>query len=218
MKDADERPLITPSFLLRAYAEGVFPMADSADAEEVFWVEPRRRGILPLDAFHVSRSLRKRVRRPDHEVRVDHAFDEVVAACADRAETWINAQIADLYGQLHRQGHAHSVEVWIDGQLAGGLYGVRLGGAFFGESMFSRVRDGSKIALVHLVARLRAGRFRLLDTQFTTDHLQSMGAISVPRVMYRALLGDALAHPGSFWALPPELSGERAIQEISHTS
>ncbi|MEM6972041.1 MAG: leucyl/phenylalanyl-tRNA--protein transferase [Pseudomonadota bacterium] len=218
MKDGEINDELTPELLLKAYAVGVFPMADSADAEDVFWVEPRRRGILPLERLHVSRSLRKRVRRTDHDVRVDSAFDEVVAACAERPETWINTRIADLYGQLHRMDHAHSIEVWRDGCLVGGLYGVRLGAAFFGESMFSREADASKIALVHLVARLRAGGFRLLDTQFVTDHLLSLGAVTVSRPIYRALLSEALARDASFDALPPEVSGERAMQEISQTS
>ncbi|MEM9781714.1 MAG: leucyl/phenylalanyl-tRNA--protein transferase [Pseudomonadota bacterium] len=218
MKDADFIDDLTPEILLKAYAAGVFPMADSAEAEDVFWVEPRRRGILPLERLHISRSLRKRLRRADHEVRVDTAFDEVVAACADRPETWINAKIIDLYGALHRGGHAHSVEVWSDNQLIGGLYGVRLGAAFFGESMFSRERDASKIALVHLVARLIAGDFRLLDTQFVTDHLLSLGAVTVSRPIYRALLAEALSRSASFDALPPVVSGDRAMQEINHTS
>ncbi|MEL6198089.1 MAG: leucyl/phenylalanyl-tRNA--protein transferase [Pseudomonadota bacterium] len=218
MKDTALDGELSPELLLRAYAAGVFPMADSAAAEEVFWVEPRRRGILPLDSFHLSRSLRKRVRRDDYTVRIDSAFDEVVVACADRDETWINAQIAGLYSALHRRGHAHSVEIWVDDELVGGLYGVRLGAAFFGESMFSRLRDGSKIALVHLVARLKAGRFRLLDTQFVTDHLIGLGAVTVSRPVYRALLDDALGRPADFWALSSDASGEAAIQEISQTS
>ena len=148
MKDAESRELdVTPALLLRAYAAGVFPMADNAESHEIFWVDPRQRGILPLDGFHLARSLRKRLMRADHQVRVDRAFDEVVAACAHREETWISEPIRELYGALHRMGHAHSVEVWRGGELIGGLYGVRLQSAFFGESMFSAERDGSTQAL-----------------------------------------------------------------------
>ncbi|MEL6265475.1 MAG: leucyl/phenylalanyl-tRNA--protein transferase [Pseudomonadota bacterium] len=218
MKDLDLGSGLTPDLLLQAYAVGVFPMADSADAEEVFWVEPRRRGILPLHRLHISRSLKKRLKRDDYQVRVDTGFAAVVAACADREETWINRQIADLYSALHAMGNAHSVEVWEGDELVGGLYGVSLGSAFFGESMFSRRTDASKIALVHLVARLTAGGYRLLDTQFTTEHLVSLGAVTVTRPIYRALLADALSRDGSFDALPPEISGLRAMQEISQTS
>lgn len=218
MKDAEPGLELTPELLLRAYAAGVFPMADSADSEDVFWVEPRRRGILPLDAFHLSRSLRKRMRRGDHLVTVDRAFEAVIEGCADRDETWINARIAALYGELHRMGHAHSVEVWMDGDLVGGLYGVRIGAAFFGESMFSRARDASKIALAHLVARLRRGRFTLLDTQFTTEHLVSLGAVTVSRQVYRALLDEALGAPADFRSLPSPSPAEAAIQAISQTS
>jgi len=219
MKDGDPGQFeVTPDLLLRAYAAGVFPMADSAEAEEIYWVEPRRRGILPLEGFHLSRSLRKRLRRGDHTVRIDTAFDEVISACAERSETWINGEIRRLYGELHERGHAHSIEVWTDEGLMGGLYGVRLGAAFFGESMFSRMRDGSKIALAWLVARLRHGGFRLLDTQFTTGHLESLGAITVSRIAYRALLDDALIHPADFHSFPSDASAERVIQEISQTS
>ncbi|MEO1456617.1 MAG: leucyl/phenylalanyl-tRNA--protein transferase, partial [Pseudomonadota bacterium] len=160
----------------------------------------------------------KRLRRADYEIRVDSAFDAVVEACAERPETWINGQISELYGALYRLGNAHSVEMWMEGRLVGGLYGVRLGGAFFGESMFSRARDSSKIALCYLVARLRAGGFRLLDTQFTTGHLESLGATCVSRLTYRALLDDALPVAADFSALPADACVERVIQEISHTS
>ncbi|AHE53072.1 leucyl/phenylalanyl-tRNA--protein transferase [Sphingomonas sanxanigenens] len=184
------------NLLLRAYAAGVFPMSDSRDAGEVFWVEPHRRGILPLDGFHLSRSLAKTIRSGRFVVTVDTAFAEVIAACAearpDRPKTWINRQIEDACLTLHRRGHAHSVEAWLDGRLAGGLYGIALGGAFFGESMFSRARDASKVALAHLVARLRAGGFTLLDCQFITDHLASLGAIEVTRETYVSLLDSAL--------------------------
>ncbi len=210
---------IDPDLLLRAYSVGVFPMADSRDAADIFWVEPKKRGILPLDGFHLSHSLRKTLRSDRFAVTADHAFSRVVAACArataDRPETWINGQIEEAYGLLHRNGHAHSIEVWrhgdIGGELVGGLYGVTLGRAYFGESMFSRVTDASKVALAHLVARLRVGDYRLLDCQFITDHLATLGAIEIGRADYRALLDSALgagvaAAAGS--AASPESSGD----------
>jgi leucyl/phenylalanyl-tRNA---protein transferase len=188
------RPL-DPDLLLRAYAAGVFPMADSRRAREVYWVEPAMRGILPLDGFHLSRSLKKVVRSDRFTVTADRAFRQVIAACAEvRPDgTWINGQIEQACTTLFARGHAHSIECWRDGALVGGLYGVSLGGAFFGESMFSRETDASKVALAHLVARLRVGGFRLLDCQFLTEHLASLGAIEVPRETYVGLLGKALA-------------------------
>ena len=190
---------ITVDMLLRAYSIGLFPMADSADDPELFWVEPDMRGVIPLDSFHVSRSLAKAIRQKPFEISFDKAFDAVVAACAqaapDRPSTWINGKIKSLYGTLHRMGHAHSVEAWEGDQLVGGLYGVSLGAAFFGESMFSRRTNASKICLVHLVERLRANGFRLLDTQFTTDHLKTFGAIDVPKIDYEDMLANALASP-----------------------
>ncbi len=192
-------PEITPELLLRAYSIGLFPMADSADDPELFWVEPDMRGVIPLDGFHVSRSLAKTIRKAPFDIRFDTAFDAVVAACAqaapDRPSTWINAKIKSLYGTLHRMGHAHSVEAWEGDQLVGGLYGVSLGAAFFGESMFSRRTDASKVCLVALVERLRTNGFRLLDTQFTTEHLKTFGAIDVPRIDYEDMLANALASP-----------------------
>jgi leucyl/phenylalanyl-tRNA--protein transferase len=192
-------PEITPELLLRAYSIGLFPMADSADDPELFWVEPDMRGVIPLDSFHVSRSLAKAIRQKPFDISFDTAFDAVVAACAqaapDRPSTWINAKIKSLYGTLHRMGHAHSVEAWEGDQLVGGLYGVSLGAAFFGESMFSRRTNASKICLVHLVERLKAKSFRLLDTQFTTDHLKTFGAIDVPKIDYEDMLANALASP-----------------------
>ncbi len=191
---------IDPGLLLRAYSVGVFPMAEARDAGEVFWVEPRQRGVLPLDGFHLSRSLGRTLRRDRFTVTVDHAFTAIVAACAeatrDRPDTWINRQIETAYAALHAGGDAHSIEAWDGGRLVGGLYGVRIGGAFFGESMFSRVTDASKIALAHLVARLRAGGFRLLDCQFLTSHLASLGAIELDRDAYRSLLDAALGFGG----------------------
>ena len=189
---------ITPEILLRAYAMGIFPMAESRNDPAIHWVDPRKRGILPLDGFHVSRSLARRLREPALMVTTDHAFAEVVSLCAEREETWISHRIQALYQALHDQGYAHSIEVWQDGQLAGGVYGVALGGVFFGESMFSRRVDGSKIALAHTVARLRAGGFRLFDTQFLTPHLASLGGIEIPRAEYHRRLAEALATPATF--------------------
>lgn len=189
------RPL-TSDLLLRAYASGIFPMARSRDENRLYWIDPERRGILPLDAFHIPRSLRKTLRNEAFEIRCDTAFETVMRACgeatADRPDTWINDQIVRLFVELFELGLAHSVEVWQDGELAGGLYGLALGGAFFGESMFSRRTDASKVALVHLVARLRHGGFRLLDTQFVTDHLKQFGTREIPRAEYQERLADAL--------------------------
>lgn len=219
MKDAESEDLeLTPALVLRAYAAGVFPMADSAESDEVFWVDPRKRGILPLPGFHLSKSLRKRLLRADYEVRLDTAFDRVVRACAARDETWINPTIRELYSGLFRLGHAHSVEVWQDSELVGGLYGVRLQGAFFGESMFSLMRDSSKIALAYLVARLRYGGFKLLDTQFTTPHLERLGARNVPRQHYHDLLEKALQAPANYYSLPEATPPAGIVQLITHTS
>ncbi len=219
MKDGESPELLlTPTLLLRAYAAGVFPMADSAASEELFWVDPRRRGIIPLDGFHLPRSLRRRLRRDDHRVRLDTAFEAVLDGCADRPETWINETIRKLYTDLHRMGHAHSIEVWMGGELAGGLYGVRLGAAFFGESMFSRVPDASKIALAHLVARLKAGGFLLLDTQFTTGHLERLGARTVPRARYHRLLDAAVTRAADFYSLAEDSCADAVIQLITQRS
>ena len=189
---------LTPEILLKAYEAGIFPMAESADDPELFWVDPERRGILPLDGFHVPRRLRRVVQQDRFEVRVDSDFAATLAACAEatdnRPSTWINAEIVRLYTALHTMGAAHSVECWHDGAMVGGLYGVSSGGAFFGESMFSRVADASKVALVHLVALMRAGGYRLLDLQFVTPHLAQFGAIEVPRAQYRRLLAEALRY------------------------
>ncbi len=193
--------VLDPDLLLRAYAIGVFPMSDSRDAEDVYWVEPRRRAILPLDSFHLSRSLRKTIRSDDFLVTRDRAFGEVVRQCATRDDTWINAEIEASYERLHADGHAHSIEVWADDALVGGLYGVRLGAAFFGESMFSRRPDASKVALAWLVARLKVGGFTLLDCQFMTPHLKSLGAIEIDQQDYLTLLdsavGDAVGGAGA---------------------
>ena len=197
---------LTPDLLLRAYALGIFPMAESRQQAELHWIDPKRRGILPLDGLHIPRSLRKTLRRGDFEIRVDTAFIPVIERCAEaeanRPETWINDQIIDLFGALHRRGIAHSVECWSDGTLVGGLYGLALGQAFFGESMFSRATDASKVALVDLVARLRRGGFTLLDTQFITDHLSRFGAVEIPRREYLGRLHKAINQPASFSTLP----------------
>ena len=183
---------IDPRLLLQGYASGIFPMADSRDASELYWVEPRQRAIIPLDRFHVSRSLRRTIRSDRFTVTRDRDFAAVISACADREETWINDELEHAMIALHGSGHAHSIEVWDGGALVGGLYGVKLGRAFFGESMFSRSTDASKVALAWLVARLKVGNFTLLDCQFMTEHLASLGAVSVPREAYVALLAVAL--------------------------
>lgn len=204
---------LDPDLLLRAYAAGIFPMADGRDAAELFWVEPKKRGVLPLDDFHLPRSLAKLLRQERFELTADRAFDDVMRACAapgpgaGREESWINGPILDGYSRLHRLGFAHSLECWVDGELAGGLYGVKLGAAFFGESMFTRVRDASKVALAHLIARMRVGGFRLLDTQFLTEHLARFGAIEVPRAAYRSSLDSALSVDGDFFALDALAAG-----------
>lgn len=208
---------LTPEILLRAYAMGVFPMAESRDDPEVFWVDPRRRGVLPLDRFHISRSLARRIRRGGYRVTIDHDFRGVVAACADRDETWINAVIFDLYAALHDRGHAHSLEVWDGDTLAGGVYGVVLGGAFFGESMFSRRTDASKLALAYLVDRLRQDGFVLFDTQFVTPHLRSLGAEEVPRTLYKAMLAQALQVGARFGRSPPA-AAQDVLQRMTQTS
>jgi leucyl/phenylalanyl-tRNA---protein transferase len=183
---------LDPRLLLQGYAAGIFPMADSRDAAELFWVEPRSRAILPLDAFHLSRSLRRTLRSGRYTVTLNRDFAAVIQACADREETWINAEIEAAMLALNSSGYAHSVETWFEGQLVGGLYGACIGRAFFGESMFSTVTDASKVALAWLVARLKVGGFTLLDCQFMTEHLASLGAVTVPRARYVALLSGAL--------------------------
>lgn len=203
-------PDLEPAMVLRAYASGVFPMADTRDAQEIFWVEPKYRGVLPIDGFRLSRSLRKTILADRFRVTVDTAFESVIQLCAesaeDRPDTWINGAIESVFVALHRVGLAHSVECWDGDRLAGGLYGLALGRAFFGESMVTRVRDASKVALAHLVARLKAGGFTLLDCQFITDHLASLGAIEIPRKRYMALLGAALGTTSSAPSSPPSLS------------
>ena len=197
---------LNPETLLRAYAVGLFPMAERHDDTTLYWIDPEKRGILPLDKFHIPRRLRRTVRRNMFDVVCNSAFEQVIRYCAkpadDRDETWINDEIIKLYLNLHELGRAHSVECWHDGNLMGGLYGVALGGAFFGESMFSRETDASKVALVHLVARLRKGGFQLLDTQFVTQHLAQFGAVEILRSGYRELLSSALDVQATFY---PEL-------------
>jgi leucyl/phenylalanyl-tRNA---protein transferase len=187
---------LTPDLLLRAYAAGIFPMAEDADHPEIFWVDPEQRGILPLEEFHLPHRLRRTIRQDIFEVRCNGDFEGTVRGCAEprpeRPQTWINEEIVRLYRALHKLGYAHSIETWREGTLVGGLYGVSLGGAFFGESMFSRVTDASKVALAHLVGRLRLAGFRLLDTQFVTEHLRQFGAREIPRAQYHRRLADAL--------------------------
>ena len=211
---------ITPQVLLRAYSIGMFPMADSADDPTLFWVDPEERGIFPLDGLIVSRSLAKLVRSDRYEVRVDHDFDAVIEGCAgggaDRPKTWINERIRKLYRDLFLKGFVHTVEAWRDGELVGGLYGVQMGGAFFGESMFHTARDASKVALVHLVARLRTAGACLLDTQFVTPHLQSLGAVEIPRAEYHRRLDEALGCAADFYVWPKDeaVSGARALDAL----
>ncbi len=209
---------LTPALVLRAYAVGLFPMAERREDEEIFWVDPRRRGVIPLDGLRISRSLARRLRRDDYSVTVDADFEGVIDACADRDETWINAEIRRLYTALHRLGHAHSLEVWMDGELAGGIYGVTLGAAFFGESMFSLRRDGSKIALAWLVDRLRQAGFVLFDTQFLTPHLASLGGVEISRTEYHRKLAEALARHADFTAPPLPASGQLVVQRNTQTS
>ncbi len=231
MTGRPKRPLLLdPNLLLRAYSVGIFPMAESHDSEDIFWVEPPERGIFPLEQFHLSRSLAKTLRQERFEHRVDSNFGAVIAACAapapERNDTWINPQILEAFTLMHELGHAHSVECWQGDRLVGGLYGLRIGGAFFGESMFSRTRDASKAALAHLIARLRAGGFTLLDSQFLTEHLASLGAIEISRAAYLQLLSVALESAGDFSALdrlaegtePGALSGKLIVQLLTQTS
>lgn len=211
-------PAITPDILLRAYAAGIFPMAESRDDPSIHWIDPKRRGIIPLNRFHISRSLRRRLLHSDYAIRTDSDFAGVVQGCAGRDETWINDDIFSLYLALHRAGYAHSLEVWDADALIGGVYGVALGAAFFGESMFSRRRDASKVALAWLVDRLRAGGFMLFDTQFLTAHLASLGAVEISRAEYRTLLAAALRQTATFD--PPGYSPTAASvsQRNIHTS
>lgn len=198
---------VTPALMLRAYRAGLFPMAETRSSDRLYWLDPEQRGILPLEGFHLPRRLRRSVLAGTYTVSADRDFAGVIAGCAEsrpgRADTWINSEIERLFLALHADGHAHSVEAWEGPRLVGGLYGVALGGAFFGESMFARARDASKIALAHLVARLRLGGFGLLDTQFVTAHLAQFGAVEIARAEYRALLEAAVVLPARWEAAPP---------------
>jgi leucyl/phenylalanyl-tRNA--protein transferase len=206
---------ITPQVLLKAYACGIFTMAESADDPALYWIEPQARGVLPLDSVHVPRRLARTIRSGRFEVRIDSDFDAVIDGCAasrpGRRSTWINSRIRQLYGALFREGHCHTVETWEGDRLVGGLYGVALGGAFFGESMFSTERDASKVALVYLVARLVQGGFSLLDTQFVTDHLRQFGTVELEKAEFHAALAEALTRRGDFLALPPDAPAETVL-------
>lgn len=212
--------MLTPEVLLRAYAAGIFPMAESADDPSLFWVEPEMRGLIPLDDFHLPSRLARTVRADRFAVTVDGDFDAVIDACAaampDRPETWINRRIRALFVELFALGHVHSVECRREGRLVGGLYGLAIGGAFFGESMFHRETDASKVALVHLVARLRRGGYRLLDAQFQTSHLAQFGTREVPRAAYRMLLDEALQGEAEWWSWPKGqmIGGREALAEL----
>jgi leucyl/phenylalanyl-tRNA--protein transferase len=210
---------ITPELMLRAYRHGLFPMAETRRGERLYWLDPERRGILPLDGFHLPRRLARTVLSGPFTVTVDEDFASTIAGCAQaapgREDTWINPQIERLFSELHRQGHAHSVETRLDGCLVGGLYGVAIGGVFFGESMFSFVRDASKVALVHLVARLRLGGFQLLDTQFVTAHLSQFGAEELARDEYKLRLARALDAPARFPARPDPASLQAEIRQLA---
>jgi len=211
---------ITPELMLRAYSIGVFPMAESAHDPWLHWIEPRQRGIIPLHGLHISRSLAKALRADLFDIRINYNFPCMIEACATARETtWISHRLQSLYGELHEQGFAHSVEAWFDGELVGGLFGIALGGAFFGESMFHKKRDASKIALAHLVARLIKGNYRLLDTQFITPHLASLGAVEIERTTYLAHLDHALEIDADFFAFDDTSTHDgRDVLEILETS
>lgn len=209
--------MLTPDLMLTGYAQGIFPMAESRDSAALHWIDPQRRGIFPLENFHISRSLMGSIRHENYTIRTNSAFAEVVRRCAARPETWINVPLFDLYDQIHAMGHAHSLEVWQEGVLIGGVFGITLGAAFFGESMFSARTDASKIALAYLVDRLRQGGFRLFDTQFLTPHLASLGAIEIPRSDYRKRLAAALPLDADF-TLPETPLPQLLLQRRSQTS
>ena len=213
---------ITPQVLLKAYACGIFPMAESADDPTLYWIEPERRGILALEHVHVPRRLARVIKQGKFEIRIDSAYGAVIEGCASsragRQSTWINRRIRELYAELFEMGYCHTVEAWLDGRLVGGLYGVALGRAFFGESMFSYETDASKVALVYLVARLRHGGFCLLDTQFVTDHLRQFGAQEISRAAFHKRLERALQGLGEYGRLPPSMSGAGILQLVSQTS
>jgi leucyl/phenylalanyl-tRNA---protein transferase len=207
---------VTPEILLQAYGAGIFPMAEKAEDTALYWVEPDERGIFPLDGLHIAQSLRKIIRKKAFDVRVDTSFSQVMEECArktaSRPSTWINKRILKLYSELHSRGHAHSVECWQEDQLVGGLYGVKIGAAFFGESMFSKVDDASKVALVHLVARLKFGKFKLLDAQFINPHLKTMGAVAVSKAVYKRMLAPAIAAQANFNAFTNDGNREEVLR------
>ena len=215
---------VTPELIINAYAQGVFPMAEKATSFDIYWVDPELRGIIPLDDFHLPSRLARKIRQQPFEVRIDTSFIKVIEGCAatlanqDRNETWINGQIIALYAQLFDDGLVHTVECWQDDELVGGLYGVSLGGAFCGESMFHTVTDASKVALAYLVARLKSGGFCLLDTQFITPHLLQFGATEIARHEYKARLADALEVDGDYYSLPINSGPESILQSLTHTS
>lgn len=213
---------ITPHVLLKAYACGIFPMAESADDPALYWIEPDQRGVIPLDRFHLPRRLARTIRSNKFDVRIDHDFEAVIDACAEtapgRTKTWINEPIRALYGALFRLGHCHTIETWQNNKLVGGLYGIHIGGAFFGESMFHRVRDASTVALTYLAARLVTGGFELLDCQFITDHLRRFGAVEIRREDYSKLLEHARNQEGDFYSLAPGASPADILQAVSQTS
>lgn len=209
---------LTPDHLLQAYCVGIFPMSETRDSNEIFWVDPRHRGILPLDGLHLSRSLRRRLRREDYTVTFNRCFADVVTGCANRSETWINGTIFDLYAALHASNDAHSCEVWRGMDLVGGVYGVAIGGAFFGESMFSTATDASKVALAYLVDRLRVCGFTLFDTQFITEHLASLGAVEITRASYHKKLAIALQLDAAFDAASAVPPPQDLIQRNTQTS
>ncbi|MEM9581867.1 MAG: leucyl/phenylalanyl-tRNA--protein transferase [Pseudomonadota bacterium] len=207
-------PDLSTELILSAYARGIFPMSEARDDDGLFWVDPEKRGVIPLDRFHISRSLRKTLQRDLFDVRINTDFAGVIRACADREETWINDNIFEIYLDLFEEGHAHSVEVWDGEDLVGGVYGVTLNAAFFGESMFSRKRDASKIALAYLVHRLNAGGFKLFDTQFLTEHLASLGGIEITRAQYHRALKDALSVEANFLQQSQMVSGHQVCSEL----
>jgi leucyl/phenylalanyl-tRNA--protein transferase len=215
---SDPDTILTPQLLLRAYSAGIFPMSENRNDPDVFWVDPRKRGILPLKGFHISRSLRRRMRKADYTATLNHAFERVLKACADREETWINGEIHRLYTALYALGHAHSIEVWEGAALAGGVYGVTLGGAFFGESMVSPRRDGSKLALAHLTDHLTRCGFTLFDTQFITSHLASLGAVEISRADYHRRLQEALARNADIHAICLCQTPHSVVQRNTQTS
>lgn len=209
---------LTPELLLHGYSNGIFPMAENRNDPEIFWVDPRRRGIMPLDGFHASRSLRKAMRRSAFSIEINRDFDAVVAACANRVETWINDEIATLYSALHHLGHAHSLELWEGDTLVGGVYGVTLGTAFFGESMFSRRTNASKMALAAVVDRLNRTGFTLFDTQFLTDHLASLGAVEITRTTYHGMLDLSQRGPTASFTDAPPATLDQVVQRMTQTS